>query len=277
MGMKRKYLAFDIETARIMDDASDWMSQRPLGISCAATLLADADQPRLWHGGTDRSSPKDQMSRQETATLVRYLEDQVLQGYTILTWNGLGFDFDALTEESGMLECCRELAASHVDMMFHAFCQLGHGVGLDAAARGMGLAGKLKGMTGELAPVLWAEGKREEVLRYVAQDVRTTMEVATACEACGELRWVSRSGMRRSMPLPGGWLTVLEARELPLPDTSWMTDPWPRERFTGWMGLPSSGLSSATGVFSQGTLVGIAGNIEIHESRFSRGARQLKN
>jgi hypothetical protein len=23
---------------------------------------------------------------------------------------------------------------------------------------------------------------------------------------------------------------------LPLPDTSWMSDPWPRERFTGWMG-----------------------------------------
>ena len=67
-----------------------------------------------------------------------------------------------------------------MDMMFHAFCELGHGVGLDAAARGMGLAGKTKGMTGELAPVLWAQGKREEVLRYVSQDVRTTMELATA-------------------------------------------------------------------------------------------------
>ena len=73
-----------------------------------------------------------------------------------------------------MLEECRSLAKSHVDMMFHVLCQLGHGVGLDAAAKGMGLAGKSKGMSGAVAPVLWAEGRREEVLQYVAQDVRTT-------------------------------------------------------------------------------------------------------
>jgi len=187
-------------------------------------------------GGTDRSSPKDRMTREEAAGLVEYLSRQAEAGYTILTWNGTGFDFDVLAEESGLLETCHMLARNHVDLMFHAFCQLGHGVGLDAAARGMAVAGKTKGMSGELAPVLWAEGRREEVLRYVAQDVKTTMDVALKCESCGELRWVSRSGMRRSMPLPEGWLAVSEALELPLPDTSWMTDPWPRERFTGWMG-----------------------------------------
>jgi hypothetical protein len=149
----------------------------------------------------------------------------------------LAFDIDVLAEESGMLDQCRCLALSHVDLMFHAFCQLGRGVGLDAAARGMGVAGKREGMTGELAPVLWAKGRREEVLRHVGQDVRTTLELARACEACGELRWVSRSGMIRSMPLPGGWLAVDDALRLPLPDTPWMTsEPWPRERFTGWMG-----------------------------------------
>ena len=40
----------------------------------------------------------------------------------------------------------------------------------------------------------------------------------------------------RCMALGEGWLTVSEALGLPLPDTSWMSDPWPRERFTGWMG-----------------------------------------
>ena len=84
--------------------------------------------------------------------------------------------------------------------------------------------------------MLWAEGRREEVLRYVAQDVRTTLDLATACETCGELRWVARSGKVRSMALGEGWLTVSEALGLPLPDTSWMSEPWPRERFTGWMG-----------------------------------------
>ena len=38
------------------------------------------------------------------------------------------------------------------------------------------------------------------------------------------------------MALPEGWLMVSEALELPLPDTSWMDSPWPREKFTGWMG-----------------------------------------
>jgi hypothetical protein len=190
----------------------------------------------IWHGGTDRSHPADQLSRDEAAALVHFLEDQVKNGYTVLTWNGLGFDFDVLSEESQMLDTCRKLAANHVDMMFHVLCELGYAVGLDAAAKGMGLAGKTKGMTGELAPVLWAAGEREEVLKYVAQDVKTTLELATACESRGELRWVARSGKLRSMALGKGWLTVSEAGRLPLPDTSWMSSAWPRERFTGWMG-----------------------------------------
>ncbi len=158
--MKRtQYLAFDIETARITDDASDWKSQRPLGISCAATLLADADQPTLWHGGTDRASPKDRMSREEAAALVRYLEEQAEAGYT---------DPHLERARVRLRHPCRGISdaspnaapwrSNHVDMMFHVFCRLGHGVGLDAAARGMGVAGKPEGMRGELAPVLWAEG-----------------------------------------------------------------------------------------------------------------------
>ena len=103
-------------------------------------------------------------------------------------------------------------------------------------------------MKGADAPVLWAEGRREEVLQYVGQDVRTTLEVATTCEASGAMRWVARSGKVRCMTLGEGWLTVREALGLPLPDTSWMDEPWPRERFTGWTGagyaekLPSDGL-----------------------------------
>ena len=225
MDTARRYLGFDIETASTTKD--DWRSQRPLGISCAATLLADSREPILWHGG-------DRLSQDEAAALVRYLEDQVAQGVTLLTWNGLGFDLDILAEEAQMLPQCRALALAHVDMMFHAFCQLGHGVGLDAAAKGMGLAGKTEGMSGELAPVLWAEGRREEVLRYVAQDVRTTMELARVCEGSGALRWIARSGKVRCMALREGWLTVSDALEMPMPDTSWMDEPWPREKFTGW-------------------------------------------
>jgi hypothetical protein len=235
--MNRKYLAFDIETAKVLpDNEPDWNSYRPLGISCAATLLADSDELVLWHGGADSKSPADRMSQQEAAGLVEYLATQVGQGYTIVTWNGVGFDFDILAEESEMLAECRRLAVNHVDMMFHVLCQLGYGVRLDGAAKGMGIAGKPEGMDGAKAPVLWTEGKREEVLKYVAQDVRTTLDLATTCDASGIMRWIARSGRRRSMALPQGWLAVSEAGKLPLPDTSWMDDPWPRTKFTGWTG-----------------------------------------
>ena len=30
-------------------------------------------------------------------------------------------------------------------------------------------------------------------------------------------------------------LTAAEATDLVLPDVAWMSDPWPREKFTGWI------------------------------------------
>ena len=227
--MSRKYLAFDLETAKVLpEDVHDIKACRPLGISCAASLLADTNELVLWHG-------QDKMTQHEAAELVRYLTAQAENDYTIVSWNGLSFDFDILAEESKMLMECKCLAANHVDMMFHILCKFGYGVSLDAAARGMGLAGKTEGISGALAPKLWAEGKRQEVLNYVAQDVRTTAQVATACEACGQFRWISRRGRLRAMPLSDGWLPVEAAEKLPLPDTSWMADPWPRSKFTAWM------------------------------------------
>ena len=60
--------------------------------------------------------------------------------------------------------------------------------------------------------------------------------LATACEALGVFRWSARSGKLRSMAIPEGWLTAEAAQELPLPDTSWMDEPWLRTQFTAWMG-----------------------------------------
>ena len=82
---KRRYLAFDIETAKVMpEDESDLKSHRPLGISCAATFLADSKELRLWHGG-------DQMTREEAADLVHYLEDRTREGYPAMTPTSPGY------------------------------------------------------------------------------------------------------------------------------------------------------------------------------------------
>ena len=161
------------------------------------------------------------MNRQEVMRLVNYLARQVNRGYTIVTWNGVGFDFDILAEESGMLQKCICLAGDHVDMMFHVLCKLGYAISLDSAAKGMDLVGKKAGMTGAQVPRFWAQG-REEVLEYVAHDAQITLEIAQICESQGYIRWITRSGKRRELSLSEGWLPVSRAERLPEPYNLWM-------------------------------------------------------
>ncbi len=130
----------------------------------------------------------------------------------------MGFDFDILAEESGRQADCTILALGHVDMMFHLFCLRGYGLALDKAAHGMGLPGKLPGMSGALAPQYWKEGKQGLVLEYVAQDVRTTLAVADVVETRRAMRWVSMNGNEQFLRMPDGWFTVRKAMELPLAD-----------------------------------------------------------
>jgi RNase_H superfamily len=234
--MARRYLAFDIETAKdVPGDDFNWRPHRPLGISCAATLASDANQPVLWHGKTPDGKHAAKMSPRETLDLVEHLSKMAADGYTILTWNGLGFDFDILAEESAAAAVCKNCALNHVDMMFHVVCSLGYPVALDNAARGMGLAGKPRGMTGDKAPALWAAGHFKKVLDYVAEDVRMAVQIAQKCDQRHTFEWITQKGAKRSLALPKGWLTVREAMKLPVPDTSWMTKPLSRKDFAGWL------------------------------------------
>ncbi|NLS92417.1 MAG: hypothetical protein GXX96_09660 [Planctomycetaceae bacterium] len=235
--MTRNYAAFDIETAAdVPESAGSWASYRPLGITCAAVFCQDASEALVWHGKNTDGTPAARMSQPEAGQLVKQLEKLVAEGYTLLTWNGLGFDFDILAEESGAVGECRKLAIDHVDMMFHVFCDRGFPVALDKAAEALAIKGKPKGMSGYLAPRLWADGAHDKVLDYVAEDVRIARDIALACEKAHRFRWLTSRGKPSSMPLPSGWLTVREAMRLPEPDTSWMTHPIPRRRFTGWLG-----------------------------------------
>ena len=234
--MAHRYLAFDIETSKdVPGEDFNWRPHRPLGISCAATLESGAAQPVLWHGKTPDGHPAERMSQADARGLVEYLSKMAADGFKILTWNGLGFDFDILAEESGAVAECAECALGHVDMMFQVLCSLGYPIGLDKAAQGMGLPGKPPGMSGILAPQLWAQGRFQQVLEYVAQDVRTTMQLARAGEERRKLEWITRKGTKSSMPLRNGWLSVREALKLPEPDTSWMSAPISRREATAWL------------------------------------------
>ena len=231
----RKFLAFDIETVKQFPDNSDWREHRPLGIGCAAAVASDLQQPLTWYTTEPDGSIALQMSEQDAATMVQDLQRYTKQGYTILTWNGMGFDFDVLAEESHLHDLCRTLALNHVDAMFHVFCQLGYPLGLSTVAKGMGTQGKTEGMDGKQATIMWANGQRQPVIDYCAQDVAATLDVAKAIESAGQLKWTSRSGRTQNMRLPRGWSTVQQAMQTPQPDTSWMTQPILRTSFTGWL------------------------------------------
>jgi hypothetical protein len=235
-----KYLAFDLETAELPQWGHQRTRRRPVGITCAATLASDEPHCRLWHGVNAEDRPADRMQADDARQLVDFLVQRTAEGYAVLTWNGLDFDFQVLAEESHAREECQQLAWNHVDMMFHVFCVQGFRVGLDKAAQGSGVPGKPKGMSGILAPAMWAEGRRQEVLDYVSQDVRATLQLALTGQQRRSMGWITSNGRLRRMPLPNGWLPVHKALRLPEPDTSWMDAPSPRSEFVAWLGSRAS-------------------------------------
>ncbi len=233
--MAHKYLGFDIETAKILPvNFGDLHDHRPLGISCTAIWCADQEEAEVFYSKNSDGNPSEKMTIEDLASFVDLLIDKTNKGYTIVTHNGLGFDFDILAEESGRLDGCRRLALNHVDMMFHFFCGKGFAIGLNAAAKSIGIS-KPADVDGSVAPQLWKDGNHQQVLEYVAQDCRLTLDVALTSERNKRITWVTRHGTISSFDIPSGWLTVNDAMNLPLPDNSWMDDPWERSKFTGWL------------------------------------------
>lgn len=238
-------IAFDLEIVKEIPEGVEWKDIRPLGISCVSALKHDQPLSHLWFhkdftSGKTIPEPiatSGAMTQEELEPVVNSFGYWVESGCGLVTWNGLGFDFDVLAEESGMYDECKELALNHIDMMFHFLCVKGYPVGLDTVARGLGFGGKMAGMSGALAPQLWASpnlNDRLRVLRYVHQDSVSTLEVYEKSTELGQVPWTAKSGRPNTLYLSDGWKTVKECLELPFPDTSWMDKPLKREDFYSW-------------------------------------------
>jgi hypothetical protein len=236
-----KLLAFDVEGSKPILDIKRWRHERPIGISCGATLTSENDMHR-WHGGEqpDGRLPM-QMPTDKCRELAQYLLDMHASGYTILTWNGLDFDFDILREEchdKALEKGIAKLALNHTDILFAIFSETGSMVKLDNAAKGMGIPGKPEGISGEDAPKLWRQSRemQEKVLNYNAQDVRLTMAVHNAICEKGYLEWITKSGRLKLWKLTSNSIpTVAVALTGPEPDASWMAEPVTRLDFCEWM------------------------------------------
>jgi len=231
------YAAFDIEIAKDLPENGRWQDVAPLGITCAAIAFSDGRKPQFYTGIPS-------MSRLDCQKLVRELEDLSGQ-YRLLTWNGCGFDFAVLAQESGLIEECARLALDHIDLMLTVTFTKGWYLSLEKALKGYGLKGKrkvvtlkdgtvLEDMHGEKAPRLWAAGEHEAVLTYLADDVGELIKLMNAVDKTGWIRWTSNSGKLQTVSIPKS-CTVQRCFDIPKPDTSWMSDPPTREQFVKWM------------------------------------------
>ena len=235
-----RYLTFDLEIWRVLpDDIDNWASQPDLGISCQAVM---SDDFYLQFDG--RYNENGRLTRESCRQFVRILLHFVRKGYTLVTFNVLAFDFRILAEESGMYSECAALAWKHVDIMFLVVALKGHWVGLDTACKGMGIKGKqsevylndgtlITNMQGSLAPKLWQSNEYTAVSQYLAEDVRSLLDLTHALKRKGTLEWVSRANKLQTLTVSLD--RVSKAWTYDTPDNSWMTNPPNRNSMVKWM------------------------------------------
>lgn len=227
------YVSWDVEIAGGLE--------HPAGITCAATLTSTGDLT-VWHGPeladgmcTEVMLPSDLLR------MLKYLLMVEGKGYPILTWNGVGFDFRVLASflvDPARKKECAALALRGIDPGFHFFCSRGFMPGLAKVCEAFGIQGKLEGMDGAKAISKWREDRagQELTLEYVAQDVKATADVYNAIVETGYVPWITRTGRNRSwLPINGQIIKSGEALALPVPNNSWMDDPWTRDKFIGWI------------------------------------------
>ena len=224
-------IAFDLEIAKSIPKGVNWDDYRPFGITCAATVFDDdSDNPHIWPlvMPMREKTYESQLLPCQVDDIIQFLHWHFRDSQQIVTWNGLRFDFRVLAEEgsSESFEMCKEMALNHIDIGFHMLCERGFMIGLDTAAKALGLAGKLEGMTGKGAPSMWRKDRKSQdiVLEYVAQDARTTMEVYQEIVKRGKIEWVGHKGGKlwwKPGMVDSRLLAVQEALKIRTPRRSW--------------------------------------------------------
>jgi hypothetical protein len=241
------FVAFDVEIAKPVPDGPDILAHKP-GLACAAIAReGDGGAAILFDPGASPEyfEPATRtMTREGAVKILEALDDAVRRGDRLVTWNGAGFDFRLLADETGRHADCVRLVMSSVDMMFQVLCERGHPLSLDAALKGSGLPAKMDQVTlrggesvhisGVEAPRFWQAGEYTAVAAYCAADAERTAALAAICQQSRRLAWISQKGRPNEVYLRSGWLTVEQCLALPVPDTSWMTNPMRREDVLAW-------------------------------------------
>ena len=236
-------VAFDIETATPASDDNN----APLGVTCAATFAVDEERHppydctvgnlRLWH-----SDYAPRMNQNDLTKMIEYLLAQSAHGVDVVAWNSVGFDFRVSALEfdqaDKIQQKIRHLALRSIDPAFSMFCARGYMIGLNTAASGLGVTGKLDGMNGLEAISAWQENREQQdlVLEYVGQDAIATANVWAKALQAKSLPWTSQSGRRQRFRFyEVNGMTVAESLLTQEPNTSWMSNPRSRSEITAWL------------------------------------------
>jgi hypothetical protein len=242
----------------------DWLAiEPPMHLSCAACAAVVPESNIYSKVFADTQAHH--LSTSYAQAMAEYLYQHHAKGNRIATWNGLGFDFPVLARacESTVYEqMLADLALEHIDLGFAMHCSHGYMVGMNTAAKALGLSGKTEGMSGALAPILWnrpdrpltdkeaAEIAELNVLpgtpearalciKYVTQDAVTTAEIYNALVDRGVLVWYTRRGTLTKQPwnpyiVDGRIASVKQCLEIEPPDVGWMSNPRPRSAYLDW-------------------------------------------
>ncbi len=232
--MKKQYLSFDIEICNEMEEGNDDLTKfvPSVGAFCTdyETVSFYEDDPH--------------MSKQTAQKLVFDMIKKAEEGYTLFGWNILSFDLQLLAHYSKMYAECGRLALNSVDGMFLVVAHKGFFLGLDKVLVGSNIETKLHqvtlndgttlfSMNGSKAPSLWRNKEFSAVKEYLKYDVFQPLKLAYHIDKTKFIKWTSNSGKPNTLRTE--MLTVKEALNLPLPDTSWMTSPKAREDFYKWI------------------------------------------
>jgi hypothetical protein len=253
-------LGFDIES----DEYREGLSPADLQVTCAAVCERNAD-PIFFPAIDDSGIYTNIMSVSGTRALADYLIEYARDGY-VVTWNGMHFDFPLLNAVCGSAAYSQEIKRvsmeRHIDMGYAMVSDMGFMIGLDKAAKSLGLGGKTEGMHGYLAPLLWhperelteeelqeikplgvtpgSDQAKELCLQYVGQDAKVTVETYDALVEQGVVSWISGKGNKVKNPwrpsmVDGRLLTVYEACRLTPVSTPWFKDnPFNKDKIVQW-------------------------------------------
>lgn len=226
-------LGFDIEVASFPkpETGKHWRDIAPLGVTCATLVDPTGTKGMIWYSAPGKITMTGKACRQMMVYLLGLAND----GHKIVTWNGVGFDFAALSYEVDDVELARRLALATYDPMFAVFKTRGFPVGLNNACIGMRVEGKLEEMSGAEAVNAWTDPlRRPLVMQYCIQDSHATAQIGVELQRKGRLTWKKRDGGLAETNLP--FMPSSEYYKLEMADQSWMKgEPLRLEDVTGWM------------------------------------------